>query len=80
MNQTDNKKRILGQTKTHGYSPMYQKNSQKNLATNSFPIFLKNSRYFMDFNKNYAIFGSFFEFLVVLCGRKVLYEHSIFLR
>ena len=25
MNQPDNEKCILGQTKTHGYSPMYQK-------------------------------------------------------
>ena len=62
MNQPDNKKRILGQTKTHGYSPMYQKNFRKILASNSFPIFLKNSRYFMDFNKNYAILAVFSNF------------------
>ena len=80
MSQPDNKKRILDQTKTQGCSAMYQKNSQKKLASISFSIVLKNSRYFMDFNKNYGVFSCFFEFLVVLCSRKVLYGHPIFLR
>ena len=80
MNQPDAKQCILGQTKTQGYSSKCQKNSQKNLGANSFPIFLKNSRYFMNFSKNYAIFSCFFEFLVISCGRKVLYGHLIFLR
>ena len=77
MNQPDKKKRILGQTKTKGYRSMYQKSSQKYLGANAFPIFLKNSRYFMNFSKNYAIFSCFFEFLVVSCGRKVLYDSRI---